>query len=111
MIETQRSLYCPWSGPRWIAEAVRAIEASRMILKKEKAKRWPNLTVGVMVSRSESNDRNAVGASLSMPIPVWDANGGAVRAAASRLEAAKNEAEQVVKVLFLKKGRLLVKPH
>jgi len=79
-----------------VVEAVKAVDIAIMSLERERAKRWPNLTVGVMMARNELKNDNAAGASLSLPIPIWNFNSGAVKAAALRVEAAKKEVEQVI---------------
>jgi len=57
----------------------------------ERARRWPDLTVGLMYARVEPKFQDAVGASLGMPLPLWDSNRGAVSAASARLDAARSE--------------------
>lgn len=78
-----------------IAVALEKMKVTQGALAHERARRWPNLTAGLMFVRVEPRYDNAVGASLGLPIPIWDSNRKAVKAASLRLEAAKKELEQV----------------
>lgn len=75
---------------RW--RAVR--EARERRLELEKARRIPNLTAQAgLRSFAESGDRALVGA-LSLPLPLFDRNRGAIEEAAATLEQAPNEEAQ-----------------
>jgi cobalt-zinc-cadmium efflux system outer membrane protein len=91
---------------RWAVE----MELRRAQIEMEKAGRYPDLTVGGGVRRFEESESYAFVAGISMPLPVFDRNQGAVReaqagarsarerqrAAAARAHLALNEAHQAL---------------
>lgn len=73
---------------RWSAE----IEAQEAKLDYEQALRVPDLTLGVGVKHSEETNDNALLATFSLPIPLFNRNQGSIEAARSRLAQSRAEA-------------------
>jgi cobalt-zinc-cadmium efflux system outer membrane protein len=75
--------------------AEHAVTAADDDLHLARAERWPNVTVGVQYSHSEfqiSGDlANQVGASVSVPLPVFDRNQGGVERAEAESLIARHE--------------------
>lgn len=74
---------------RWATEIV----ARQAKLEYERAKRIPDVTVGAGVKRFEEFNDNALVATFSVPIPLFDRNQGAIGAARSRLAQDRAEAD------------------
>lgn len=71
------------------------IERQQRVLKLEKSFRIPDLTVSVGPRRFEETGRSAWVAGISLPIPIFDRNQGARRAAEFDLERARRDADAV----------------
>jgi cobalt-zinc-cadmium efflux system outer membrane protein len=83
---------------RSVALAVWDVEAERRaaVVRLETARRIPDLTLSAGYRRfTESGDMAFVGG-LSIPLPVFNRNGGAVAAARARLRAAEAESESAL---------------
>ena len=61
------------------------------VLAREKAARWPDITVAGGVRRYAETDRNAFVAGVTVPLPVFDRNQAGVREAGVLLEKAEHE--------------------
>jgi cobalt-zinc-cadmium efflux system outer membrane protein len=72
---------------RWNTE----LEQRAAVLSLEEARRVPNVTVGAGGRHFSDNDDNALVFELSVPLPVFDRNQGAILDASYRLEKAKAE--------------------
>jgi len=72
---------------RWQSE----LAQRRAALAVEKSRRVPDLTVGGGISRFHAEDDNAFVMSVSIPLPLFDRNQGAVREAAANLAKAEHE--------------------
>lgn len=59
----------------------------------EKARRIPDLTVGLGVRNFQESDANALVLGVSVPLPLFDRNQGGIRAAAAGVSRAREERE------------------
>jgi cobalt-zinc-cadmium efflux system outer membrane protein len=79
--------------------AERAEEAAEAALRLARAERWPNPTLGVQYTHSEfqvSGDlANQVGASVSVPLPVFNQNQGEIERAEAEALIARHEVEKL----------------
>ncbi len=79
--------------------AARAEEAAEAALRLARAERWPNPTLGVQYTHSEfqvSGDlANQVGASVSVPLPVFNQNQGEIERAEAEALIARHEVEKL----------------
>jgi cobalt-zinc-cadmium efflux system outer membrane protein len=82
-----------------LVAATRTIDATEAALRQARAERWPDPTVGVAYGHSEftvSGDlRNQIGATLSLPLPVFDRNQGVIQRAAAEAMIAHHEADKL----------------
>jgi cobalt-zinc-cadmium efflux system outer membrane protein len=83
------------SSARWQL-AVFPSEMQKRALELERAAAWPDLSIGLGHRRFEENDAGAWVAGLSISLPLFDRNLGAIEAAASRVRqtAAEVKADQ-----------------
>lgn len=74
------------------------LEADRLgaVARLERAKRLPDMTVGVGAKRSEELGRSQTIVALSIPLPVFDNNRGAELEALRRQDKARHEADAAV---------------
>lgn len=76
-------------------------------LRREKASRFPDLTVAGGLRREEESGERSFVAGLSLPLPLFDRNSAAVRAAASDLARAESEREAAALDLEARLAHLL----
>jgi cobalt-zinc-cadmium efflux system outer membrane protein len=77
---------------RWVKET----EQRTAALEHQKAKRIPDITISGGVRHFSETDDNAFVAALSIPIPIFDSNQGAIREAKYKLAKAKEETRAAV---------------
>lgn len=70
------------------------LEQSRTSLELEKSLRWGAPTIGATYDRESNAVRNYWGLSLSVPLGLWNANKGNIRAARSKVKQSEIEEEQ-----------------
>jgi len=83
------------------------VEAARWELSAERSSRLPG--IGVSMFRERELDREATGAGLSLVIPLWNRNEGAVRIAHGGLLAAEAEAAGARRRIEMESERLIAR--
>ena len=89
------------AAPRWAAEspAVALGHVASGVLRAERAVeqslRVPSLTAGIGVRRLEIDNASTYLVGLSLPLPLWDRRGDAIRAADARVRAAELATSQL----------------
>ncbi|CAN5486807.1 TolC family protein [soil metagenome] len=80
------------------------LDRRRALVELERSRRYPDLTVSLGIKRDNEIGRNQAVVGLSIPLPIFDRNQGAVREASSRLDKAADELDAT-------RMRLLVDLH
>lgn len=78
-----------------VAAAEAAVEKATADLKLQKALRVPDPTVQLQYEHEPPDERNTVGLALSFPLPLWNHNRGAIRAASAVQSQAEINAARV----------------
>jgi len=86
-----------------LVAARHAAEAAEAALRQARAERWPDPTVGLVYTHSEfqiSGDlRDQLGATLSLPVPVFDRNQGAIQRAEAEALIAHHDVDKLQLVI------------
>ena len=78
-----------------IARGAAGMERRMAELELERARRIPDLEIGAGWKRSRESDESTFLLSLAFPLPVFDQNGGAIRAAEAVLQRRRHEQQAV----------------